>query len=58
MEIYVESVWREPQHFMTTDPDKVWPNGFLPYLIEEKFGKHDHVAIALSCLFTHEMIQN
>ena len=29
---------REPQHLVTTEPDKLWPNGILPYVIEDKIG--------------------
>ena len=30
---------REPQFSMTNDPDKLWPNGILPYEIEDQYGK-------------------
>ena len=40
---------REPQHFMTTDPDKVWPNGIVPYFIDDNIGESSGVIV----LFPH-----
>ena len=30
---------KSPQNSMTSDPDKVWPGGVLPYQIDNSVGK-------------------
>ena len=38
-EIVLETNSRVYQHSMTNDPNKVWPNGILPFIIEQKLRK-------------------
>ena len=53
--INVNGDWRERQHSMTNDPDKVWPNGILPYLIDDNLGK-DTFTRHLQTIFLKKVI--
>ena len=39
-ELKIKEIDRECQNLMTSDPNKVWPNASLPYLIDQRLGKH------------------
>ena len=39
-EVKMNEINTERQNSMTSDPNKVWPNAFLPYVIDERLGKH------------------
>ena len=38
-EVHLKRNNRVHQHSMTSDPNKVWPDGILPHAIEEKLCK-------------------
>ena len=35
-----------PQNTMTNDPQKVWPGGIIPYLLQRPFGEFSLASIA------------
>lgn len=38
--VVVEESKRSTQHLMTNDPDKVWPEGILPYRTDASVGNN------------------
>ena len=39
-EVVLKTNNRVHQHSMTSDPNKVWPNGILPFMIEQSLCKN------------------
>ena len=44
-----DKTWRNPQHLMTNDPDKVWPRGVVPYQFAINVGEGSHMLLKCAC---------